>query len=341
MLAPAVAIAQNEAPRETSTVDPPGQSPILPTASSISPEEEARLRSALRLLETTLDRRPQEDWIPSARMVSRHAKDADLLLPEGSRVVDRPGKLRQQEEWWVFEPATGDPPLPTLRLLPNAALEAAVLTWINADPPPDFSLSGEVLLFENQNYLLLRLAVRHHSPPPLEGAPAREAAPAESDESPANDSATMPRRSASEGEPAEARPPEPERLIGLMRGERPRREVISSAALEREQAPRAPSGAAAGGAPMLDQIPLVRRVGRLAREGSWWSFAFESGQAGAVDVPLRLLPCQSLQRMIAAQENAPPDAVFVVSGEVTAYDGLNYLLVRSATRRLELGNLKR
>ncbi|MCO6439226.1 MAG: hypothetical protein J5J06_19210 [Phycisphaerae bacterium] len=337
-VASSTTLAQDGRQHQSSTVVPQTDPTPLPPPRPLSPQDEARRQSAVRLLETVRDRRPQEDWIPSARMVSRQAEDLPYLLPEGTRVVDRTGSLRQAGDWWAFVPASDDPPLPPLRLLPNAMLEAAVRTLLYSNQDLVFALSGEITLFKNENYLLLRLAVRHRTPPAEPQAPvAREDAP------PNGADAASANQAPAESDEAnnQAKPMDPDAVIKLLQEQQPSREVIPAP----ERVPAAEAETAlqpsAGAAPLPDNVPVIRRPGRLTRDGQWWSFNFEAGENGTTDVPLRLLPCQALERMVEAQESAPPDPIFVVSGEITAYDGVNYLLVRSATRRLEMGNLKK
>ncbi|NUQ45189.1 MAG: hypothetical protein HUU22_04045, partial [Phycisphaerae bacterium] len=86
---------------------------------------------------------------------------------------------------------------------------------------------------------------------------------------------------------------------------------------------------------------IARRPGRLvASEGWGWSVAFEERGRGAVDRPMRLLPCRFLEQMEAASEAGTLAVVFEVSGTVTEYRGENYLLVDFLMIRPNLGNLK-
>jgi len=85
---------------------------------------------------------------------------------------------------------------------------------------------------------------------------------------------------------------------------------------------------------------LVDRAGRLVREGTWWTFVFESNRTRTDERPLRLLPNQMLETMEIASAGGTRSVIFVVSGEITEYHGMNYLLLRKVLVRRDLGNLQ-
>lgn len=85
---------------------------------------------------------------------------------------------------------------------------------------------------------------------------------------------------------------------------------------------------------------LVDRQGRLAREADYFVFAFETRGQGEAEPPIRLLPNRLLEDVEVASEGATRPVVFIVSGEVTEYHGVNYLLLQKVVQRPELGNLK-
>ncbi len=89
-----------------------------------------------------------------------------------------------------------------------------------------------------------------------------------------------------------------------------------------------------------DGYRLVDRPGRLAREGDYWVFSFEDRGQGSPQLPIRLLPNRLLEDMEQFSEGGTKPVVFVVSGEVTEYHGVNYLLVQKLLTRANLGNLK-
>lgn len=89
-----------------------------------------------------------------------------------------------------------------------------------------------------------------------------------------------------------------------------------------------------------DGSRIVDRPGRLTSEGEYFTFSFESRGRGAPEMPIRLLPNRLLEDMEIASAGGTKHIVFVVSGEVTEYRGVNYLLVQKLLARPNVGNLK-
>jgi hypothetical protein len=85
---------------------------------------------------------------------------------------------------------------------------------------------------------------------------------------------------------------------------------------------------------------LVDRPGRLQREGDYWVYAFESRSTERAEPPLRLLPNRALEDMEIASAGGTRPIVFLVSGEVTEYHSVNYLLVQKMLVRPDMGNLR-
>lgn len=102
-----------------------------------------------------------------------------------------------------------------------------------------------------------------------------------------------------------------------------------------------PNAVAAPAAKLLpDGYRLVDRPGRLARQEDFWVFSFEDRGQGAPELPIRLLPNRMLEDMEDMSAGGTRPIVFIVSGEVTEYRGLNYLLIEKLLTRPDLGNLK-
>ncbi|MFH1418649.1 MAG: hypothetical protein ABII12_10250 [Planctomycetota bacterium] len=89
-----------------------------------------------------------------------------------------------------------------------------------------------------------------------------------------------------------------------------------------------------------DGYRLVDRPGRLAREDQYWVLSFESRGRGAPELPIRLLPNRLLEDMEVISAGGTKAVVFVISGEVTEYKGVNYLLLQKLLTRPDLGNLE-
>jgi hypothetical protein len=80
------------------------------------------------------------------------------LLPEGTFVVDRPGRLVREDEWWtlVFESADGSVRERPLLLLPNQQVELMEQTSAAGTRSVVFIVSGEVTSYHGRNYLMVR-----------------------------------------------------------------------------------------------------------------------------------------------------------------------------------------
>jgi hypothetical protein len=89
-----------------------------------------------------------------------------------------------------------------------------------------------------------------------------------------------------------------------------------------------------------DGYRIVDRPGRLTREGDYYTFTFESRGQGTPELPMRLLPNRLLEDMEIVSEGGTKSVVFLVSGELTEYHGVNYLLLQKLLTRPNLGNLK-
>lgn len=89
-----------------------------------------------------------------------------------------------------------------------------------------------------------------------------------------------------------------------------------------------------------DGYRIVDRPGRLTREGDYYTYSFETRTEGAPELPLRLLPNRLLEDMEIASSGGIKPVVFIVSGELTEYHGVNYLLIQKLLTKPNLGNLK-
>ena len=89
-----------------------------------------------------------------------------------------------------------------------------------------------------------------------------------------------------------------------------------------------------------DGYRMVDRPGRLVREGDYWVFSFEDRGQGAPELPIRLLPNRLLEDMERFSAGGTKPTVFVISGEITEYHNVNYLLLQKLLTQPDLGNLK-
>jgi hypothetical protein len=89
-----------------------------------------------------------------------------------------------------------------------------------------------------------------------------------------------------------------------------------------------------------DGTVYPRRAGRVVSRGDRWYFAPQSDHPENPEPPFELLPCLTTEVMIRTWRENPHGLVFTVSGELTLFEGENYLLPRMATRRVASDNLR-
>jgi hypothetical protein len=83
---------------------------------------------------------------------------------------------------------------------------------------------------------------------------------------------------------------------------------------------------------------IADRRGRLVKGKEYWTFVFESDGKALSDPPIRILPNRWLEKMesdLASEQNS---LVFQVSGEITVYNGENYVLLRKVLIERDLSN---
>lgn len=278
--------------------------------------------------------RPRNEPIAPVGSKLRGNIDArSKLWPEGARLVGRSGRLILDDAWWTFalEPEGEAPPL---RLLPNATLEAMV----RSDAPGGarrYVLSGEMTVFQGENYLLPRYAIGATGSGPKPAAVSSPTAEPEKE-------AVAGSESAARGDP-EANGPvatdaSAEDVLAVLAAQQPGHALIATT---QEPVSDDARSLAAGQATLMDGTPLVKRPGRIVRDGRWWMFVLESEHSKYPEPPLRLLPNQNLELMVQAVQRDSNGVVFIVSGEVSANGGNHYLLARAVLRRSNLGNLRK
>lgn len=80
------------------------------------------------------------------------------LFPDGYRLVDRPGRLTREGDYYTFafeSRGQGAPELP-IRLLPNRLLEDMEVASAGGSKPVVFIVSGELTEYHGANYLLVQ-----------------------------------------------------------------------------------------------------------------------------------------------------------------------------------------
>lgn len=285
--------------------------------------------TAEELLRTLQRQRPQNEVVVPNSTLIKPAGDLGkkLLLPEGHPFVDRVGVVTRLGESWAFQ-AQDDPPI-LLKLLPNSVLEMVVRTGEGAGEPVVFKVAGEMTVFDDENFLFLRSALRASGE--LVNSARNEAPPAASPEKPKPE--PTPAAAPSSAEDVLARMQTLEPAAAIVPAPRDSQGAADSATPERRR------GMVAGRGLLMDGTFLANRPGRVVKQGGWWTLIPESSRGGAGDVPLRILPSMGLETMSRATTQASYGLVYNVSGEVTMFEGENFLLPRSVVRRADFGNL--
>jgi len=299
---------------------PPAKEQTQPATEEVGEveEESPGSKTAEELLRALRRGRPITDVIAPASQAARSkADDRPLLLPEGAMVVDRIGTVRKGDPLWLFTPTSGEQ---AVKVLPNSNLEMMVRTTAGTTLPVEFSVSGEVTVFQAENHLLVRSAKRSVVSAVPVAVPEASVATVADDTLPAT----------------------AEDVLSALQKKAPSHSPLVVRDEPSEQSSDDDGDRGGVGQKLLpDGAPLVHRPGRLTRDGHWWMFAFESDDPEHSEPPMRILPNQSLELMLQALNLGEHGLVFAVSGEVTLFKGRNYLLPRVALRRMDSGNTRK
>ncbi len=286
-----------------------------PTSNALQTNTEIQT-TAEDLLRELQHRRPINTVILPFSAQNRDDLSAEgKLWPEGWAVTDRSGRLERHGSWWFFRFEADEGTAP-IKVLPNATLE--VMTRILAGSPnaQTFAVSGELTVYGDENYLLARTVRRPSEAPP-------------------SDRPVDPEPAGQPDIPAEA---SAEEVLAVLQAQQPVGALlpVEGLLLDNLAAPETFSGRTF----WPDGSPIVSRLGRVIPKGSWWAFTFESDPPDSPEPPMRLLPNKNTELMVQASRHESVGLVFVVSGEVTAFYGENFLLPRMTMRRTDLGNLR-
>jgi hypothetical protein len=235
-------------------------------------------------------------------------------LPEGYVVANRRGHVQKNGAWneAVLDVVEGLPSSPPLRILPNSRLSLLEEILAAGGKDRSFSLTGRVTEFQGNNYLLLENVSEARGPairtvvPPTPKAPATQTSP--------------------------GREPTAEEVVRQLMENRPRRELV----IPQTQPAAVPGrqGEQPGESIVVDQ------VGRVMPTDQWWTFSFEDPTPSAAKPkPMRILPNQLLEVAISLSAGGTNGAVLVISGEITRYQGNNYMLLRKVLVKRDMGNL--
>lgn len=114
--------------------------------------------------------RPRE-WKNGTPPASRGTGSrSEGLLREGEYIHNKVGRLVRAGAWWAFrfESDSPDARQPSMKVLPNQQLERLVMEVTASAESPVFVVSGEVTLFESQNFVMLRKVLRRRTPQNLQ-----------------------------------------------------------------------------------------------------------------------------------------------------------------------------
>lgn len=282
----------------------------LPVASTESRKASAGA-TAEEILAALRRTRPSNDVIPSDSR--RHQPEEGTqrpLLPEGFRVLNLVGRIVKDGDWWRLNPNEGTS-FTSIRLLPNRILQQMIHTSAGTDGGVQFAVSGELTVFQNENFLFPRVATRQN-------APAVVASPA----LPQDQASTVPVDASTDT------------VLSRLRLQQPEQEILGGYTV----AVPPPTNTVTGASP-LDSVPMTQRPGRLWGQDETWTFTLETSTDQPLGTPLKILPNQHLERMIAASSISTVPLVFNISGEITEFEGNPHLFIRAASRRVSSGDL--
>jgi hypothetical protein len=153
--------------------------------------------------------------------------------------------------------------------------------------------------------------------------------------------ATQPATTQPASAPRTMRKPEQVEIIESLLRDRQRSSPIlpqdPQAAVGAEVTTTQPAGAAEGPGLLADGATLVERPGRMVVEDGKPRFVFYAGADEPKLHTMDILPNQLLEAL--EREVQRGSSEFVISAEVTRYQGRNYLLLRKILRRVGHGNL--
>jgi len=151
---------------------PAASQPVAPATSGPAPRREPTAAEILKELTREENLAPRRAVLPTdpGRVEERVTPAADALpanavappairlLPDGYRIVDRPGRLTRDGDIWLFsfESRSEGPPELPLRLLPNRLLEDMETVSAGGTNSTVFVVSGEVTEYRGRNYLLMQ-----------------------------------------------------------------------------------------------------------------------------------------------------------------------------------------
>ena len=247
------------------------------------------------------------------------------LRPEGTFLVGWTGEIvRMRTGGLAFLPVTEAGsllPEPAMALLPSTTY-SRIETLLGDDTRGLWlSLTGEVLVYQDRNWLMPTLFAGAGAPPPVTDAPAQPEDPAAATDEPVEGS-TQPE--------APGTGDRVEDLIRQLEAQREERRGIDTTFAPPTD-PTAEEGAAPSG-PAIEGRMLLNQRGRMVRniDGGWVVAIDNDGATDADRLPhrLRLLPCKLVETMERKAEKEGESWSFEVSGHLYRHGETVYLLPR-------------
>lgn len=286
------------------------------------------------------DRRTQDRPAPGHREPLRQAVADDsagaeagpALLPEGSFLRERRGRLGQIGSEWLFffdadETGKSPPPAPIMQTTDLMEMKRLVETRAST---VTFVINAEVFVYRGQNYLLPRsftVVASQGSAAPAANASTTTKAPAK-----------RPPGAPAPGEPTAS---------DLIKGMETARPPAARLPMRRPEGLReTPAGLRREG-----EFLKTRRARLERRTASRWLLVFDNDPPAASaesdrprkrpDVPMHPLPCLTLERMESVAMQYGESVPLIVSGQVFVYEGENYILPTMLTLDYaDVGDLK-
>jgi hypothetical protein len=119
-------------------------------------------QTAEEVLDQMRNQQPTTEIVRPNRAGEIDPEGGTRLLPEGTPIINRAGRLIREGEWWLFAFESDHPehPEPPMKLLPNSNLGAMVRMGSAETTGLVFIVSGECTVFQGENYLMLRSVKR-------------------------------------------------------------------------------------------------------------------------------------------------------------------------------------
>lgn len=145
----------------TQPASSPASAPASQPSSQATSRASAKRPEQVRLFEGLLQKANEPGIISPQGGVEAKAEASPSLLPEGTTIAERAGKLVRSGEHWEFQFFRSDVQsgLQGVEILKSAFLDQ--MERLAQTGVTDFVVSGEMTTYRGQNFLLIRKVRRH------------------------------------------------------------------------------------------------------------------------------------------------------------------------------------